>query len=769
MEPLRVACVIALLFVLTPLVHSQNRPTYKEYKTGLEAEANTTKAATAKQKKMSAVDKVIELMKSLTAKVVAEGNDEAKTYNEFACFCKTTQKEKTESIQEGEDSSASLSSEIESLASHRDTLDSTIASLIQNIKTNEKQMAEETEKRHETNKVYAVDEADLSAAISALEGAINAMKASKTGAASLVQVQSLQKTLQTAMLLADSLGLIPAKHREIAALFLQNGAAQPPPEVEMESYKFHSDSIIETLETLLKSFTAKKIEVDKEEVKSVKNYDVFMQEKTDLVQDLNNDLDMSKQKREEKIAAIQKASTELSIVSATLLDDKEYLAELNKICSDKAKTWDQRSRVRMDELSALNAAQQILKSTVTEKTRAATVRLTQKGPATIYFGMRYAQATADNEDAMDALEAETEAIENGQTAPVAFLQRRAMESSLRSHTVGSPGAAEAAAREAVVALLRKKGEKLKSTLLTSLATDIGKDEDPFAKIKTLIQQLIDKLLLEETSESNQKGWCDKEISDNSQKRDYASEKVMDLNAKMEKLEALRDKLDEAVSLLSEQIAELEKNRATAVSERAKESEENKITVEEAKVGLEAINNATDIIFKFYATAAKESVNLSLAQGPMDDAPDAGFKNGEAYIASQGEASGILGMMDVIKSDFERTISETIAAEAQAVNDHLAFMTETGKSLQEKSVAKTEKKKLFDEAVVDLGSASDSLDAQMQIVVAGIKELMTLKETCIDTGMSYAERKENREEEIEALHKALCILGNYMDPSAVEAC
>ena len=46
-------------------------------------------------------------------------------------------------------------------------------------------------------------------------------------------------------------------------------------------------------------------------------------------------------------------------------------------------------------------------------------------------------------------------------------------------------------------------------------------------------------------------------------------------------------------------------------------------------------------------------------------------------------------MEVIQSDFERTISETKKAEAQAEKEHLEFMTETGKSLAEKNVAKKE--------------------------------------------------------------------------------
>ena len=42
-------------------------------------------------------------------------------------------------------------------------------------------------------------------------------------------------------------------------------------------------------------------------------------------------------------------------------------------------------------------------------------------------------------------------------------------------------------------------------------------------------------------------------------------------------------------------------------------------------------------------------------GTADDAPDAGFKIGEAYTGAQGASEGIIGLLDVMKSDFERTI------------------------------------------------------------------------------------------------------------------
>merc|ERR1719395_245368 len=117
--------------------------------------------------------------------------------------------------------------------------------------------------------------------------------------------------------------------------------------------------------------------------------------------------------------------------------------------------------------------------------------------------------------------------------------------------------------------------------------------------------------------------------------------------------------------------------------------------------------AIDILTKFYKTAAKAEV--SMVQGPADDAPNAGFKAFEAYKGAQGAATGILGMMDVIKSDFERTIKVIEEEEAKAQAEFDAFMTETGKSLAEKNTALEEKQSYLDDTLEKLGSAQEKLD------------------------------------------------------------
>merc|ERR1719238_1098329 len=238
-------------------------------------------------------------------------------------------------------------------------------------------------------------------------------------------------TIRTAVLLADALGLGSASARRAAALFLQEAPAN---EVPMEDYKFHSNSIIDTLEQLLKDFTAEKNEVDAAEVKSVKEFDMFMQEKTDVLKAKHVELADAKKAKAKKIAEIAEASEELTTVAAVLLDDQDYLKELAKMCSEKAQTWDQRNKVRQDEISALVQAIGIIKSTVSEKTKASTIRFAQQG-----VSVRIAEAIARDPDAMEAMEADAESAEEG--SPLAFVQRRAP---------GDGG------RQAVVALLKEK-------------------------------------------------------------------------------------------------------------------------------------------------------------------------------------------------------------------------------------------------------------------------------------------------------------------------
>eukprot|EP00928_Gymnodinium_smaydae_P039283 TRINITY_DN2685_c0_g1_i2.p1 TRINITY_DN2685_c0_g1~~TRINITY_DN2685_c0_g1_i2.p1 ORF type:complete len:751 (-),score=234.44 TRINITY_DN2685_c0_g1_i2:45-2297(-) len=750
MAPVRAvaACVLA-----TGVAASQTtpRPSYSDWQKTKQGVADEAAAVQARYSKMAAINKVISLLEGLQSKVMAEGEEEAQTYNKFSCFCKDTTAEKTKDIQSGEDNKGELSSYIGERASARDDLDSNIATLNSDITDAENAMKTSEAERAGTLATYEKNANDLKGAIGALNGAIDSLKTSKAPA--LVQLRSVQETVRTATLLADALGLASAK--EVSALL------QEKPDVPMQDYNFHSDGIITTLEKLLKDFRAEKAQLDAEEVSSVQVHHAFMQEKTDLVKRKNTELETAKKNKALKQQEIASASAQLTTVAATLLDDKQYLSELSSMCSEKAKTWDQRSRIRSDELSALTSAIAIIKDGVQEKTSAATMRLAQRG-----VSVKMAESLARNPDRMQALEAMAEAVE----AAPSFLQRSADERAFLA-PVKARDASFDGGRGQIAALLRTKGEQLSSAVLTSLAKQAA--TDPLGKVKVLIQELIERLLAEESKDANQKEWCDKAQADAKQKRDYAATAVEELNAEMASLEATRDKLAEELKTVLREIGDLEQSRANAESFRANETAQNAATTTEAQEGLSAVLNAIDILSKFYKTVAKEKVELSLAQrGPADDAPSAGFDNGEAYQGSQGEAGGIIGMMEVIQSDFERTISETAKAEAEAVQAHLEFMTETGKSLEAKKVANAEQLKQKDTAEEQLEAASDSLQSNMGTLSTSISELLELKPVCVTTVMTYDERVSRREDEIQALKKGLCILehsAQYGPDGAADAC
>lgn len=687
--------------------------------------------------KLAAVNKVISMLEDLQTQVLAEGEKEAAAYEKFGCFCKDTAVEKAESIKTGTDDQASISSTIGSLVDKRGKLDTKMEDLEKVIEQANEEMKKANEKRKETQVEYEKNEADLSGAIEALEGAISVLKSSKP---SFMQLQGVTKTVQAAAIMADALGLGGAAVQKAIAVFAQKDTSVP-----MEDYKFKSEGIIETLEKLHRDFRAEKNEVDEAEVKSVAEYDALKQQKVDHVKAKTQELDDAKKEKSITIEEVAMNSEELTTVSAELLDNKGYAAELATMCESTAKTWDQRSKVRQDELSALTAAIAIIKNSVKESTSKATVRLAQEG-----VSIAMVRTVAQSDDAMEAVEAAAEEAESP-----SFLQKRSLRIVAQHQPTVQDGAVQT-----VAALLKKSGAQYKSTLLTSLAVEIT--ADPLAKVKVLIQELIQRLLHEAAGEADQKGWCDKGMSDAKQKREYAADEVATLNGEMAELEAVRNKLIEELGVVVDEIAELKKNQKDATEMRKTEKVENAATVDEATAGLDAVNQAIDILDKFYKTAAKGSVDLSLLQGPADDAPSAGFEAGEAYTGAGGEAGGILGMLDVIKSDFMRTISATEKAEANAKEEYLNFMTKTGMSLAEKEMANEQKLKQKDGVMKKLSDAGDDLDNESKILSLAIKELIELKPICIDTGMSYEERVSRREDEVESLKKALCVLNAYAE-------
>jgi len=314
----------------------------------------------------------------------------------------------------------------------------------------------------------------------------------------------------------------------------------------------------------------------------------------------------------------------------------------------------------------------------------------------------------------------------------------------------------------VAAFLQGRAETLKSHVLSLIATKVA--SDPFGKVRQLVDSMITRLLEEANEEEDHKGYCDTEMAKSKHTRDTKTEEVSSLNAQADQLRAEIARLAQQASDLTDAIAEIDAavNKATAI--RKKESAKNKATLSEARNGQEAVNQALAVLKDFYAKAASGAENMkmgwdgstrtSLLQGPEDDAP-ASFEG--TYTANQDQAGGVVGMLEVIESDFSRLAAETESAESSAAKDFERFSVESSKDRAVKTADSVHKKKSKTSKESDLNDTEKDLSGTQNELDAALVYYEKLKPACQDATVSYDQRVGQREAEIESLKEALKIL------------
>merc|ERR1719231_81432 len=301
-------------------------------------------------------------------------------------------------------------------------------------------------------------------------------------------------------------------------------------------------------------------------------------------------------------------------------------------------------------------------------------------------------------------------------------------------------------------MLGAEAKRLKSSLLGSLVMQVA--ADPFAKVKELIQKLIERLVKEAEEEASKKGFCDQEMGKATHSRDSRLLSVDKITAELQGLEAKRDFLEREIEVLTQSLKDLDANLKEQTKLRNEEKAENLATLKEAQGGLAAVTDALNTLKTFYRKAARASSFIQYS--PVDDdTAGAGFKG--SYKGNQEGSKAILGMLQTIVSDFERTIATTTKMEG----DNAAAFTELDRSTKADITGKTKKKQLDEEDLATtklaIEKVLENMQENMDLLDEALKELEELKPACVDTGMSYKERVEKWEDEMAALKKAMCML------------
>merc|ERR1712066_888542 len=188
-------------------------------------------------------------------------------------------------------------------------------------------------------------------------------------------------------------------------------------------------------------------------------------------------------------------------------------------------------------------------------------------------------------------------------------------------------------------------------------------------VKKMIKDLLVRLMEEANEEAEHKGWCDTELSTNEQTRKEKTEAVETLHAEIDELEASIAQLTQDITALTEAVAELDAAIAKATKLREEEKAKNTQTISDAQAAQTAVAQAIPVLKEFYAKAGDATALLQ--QQPQ--APEIFDK---PYQGMQAENGGVVGMLEVIESDFARLEAETTAAEATAQKEYDEFMTDS---------------------------------------------------------------------------------------------
>jgi len=603
------------------------------------------------------------MISDLQAKVIKEGEDAQKEYDEYAEWCEDRSTQLGFEIKTGKAEVAELKATIEEETASSAALETKIEELSNDIKTDEADLDAATKIREKEAADFSAEEKELTTVIDMLERATSILskEMAKSGA-SMLQLKSASSITEALSVMVQASVLSSADASRLTAL-VQTEQGDSDSEMgapAAQVYEGHSDGIIGTLEGLTEKAEGQLDKARKAESTAVQNYQMLKQSLTDEIKFANKDMDKAKKGLAESQEKKAGAEGDLEVTSKDLDEDIKTKSTLHQDCMNGAEEFELSTKSRGEELNALATAKKIIKEST-------------GGAAGQSYGLNQ----------------------------MSFLQ------------VAS--GADLAKFEAV-RFVRDLARKSKAPALAQLASRMESamrlgagEKDPFAKVKNLITDMIATLESEAEEDASQKAYCDKEMSETNAKKDELTAESDKLSTKIAQDKAASTKLKEEVATLQKELADMAKAKADADKLRAEEKATFEKNSAEMKLGIEGVKKALSVLKEYYAKddshGAAEGAGsgiiglLEVAESDftkglteMTAAEETAAADYEAY-SKEDEIATVTKQKDVEyktkeAAGLDKNVAE-LSTDLQAVTDELSAVLEALDKLKEMCVAKAE--------------------------------------------------------------------------------
>jgi hypothetical protein len=683
-------------------------------------------AVAADLQSASPIDRVVELIDGLRAKIVADGEAEQTVYDKYACWCESTTARKAAAIEDAKTLIEELAKRILELKGRLGTYVAEIAKLEKDIAETTEAINKAEELRAKEHEAYIKKKGDLEHALENLIKAIDVLTAGTTfeksegqkavdasmekagiKAAEETQLLSVAAGLRAAL---SSYDTVSYKSVDVAPIksFLSNpqGAlVQLHSNPALGTYNAQSGVIQGILSQMKDDFEKELKDSAAEEEEAAAQHAQLMETKRSDLALLEATLIKTKQAQGDDTQQLAEDQQERSETQKQLKEDEIFFDETKQSSSAKAALWSSRSQARTEELAAIDEAISILTSDE-------------------------AKATFEN------------------STSTFFLQL-------------SESTEPANERTAAYNILKKAATQSHSLRLATIATTVS-TTGHFDMVLRDIDVMIENLRAEEKADIEHRDWCESEKKSAEFKNENLQYDQEQLTKKIERAEGQKEELEEEVTKTQTEKNETLELMQEAKETRIKENSQFKQALRDDAEAVKLIDQALLVLSKVYgfvqvqkppAHALKHL--LTHKRVDPEDSPPETF-SGE-YGGRKSEGTGILSILSMIKEDIQKEMkvaSEEEAESLKAYEDLRAESQATVNALDAKIVSLGQDIANKMKVIADLSAVKENKASSESATDNYLKDLGP---NCEWVDKHFDSRAEKRKAEIEGLQKAKAVL------------
>jgi len=652
--------------------------------------------------------KVIGLLTDLKNDLVRDASAEAKSYKAYYQWCDDTARNFGFELKSSVAKREKLDAKIEELSANIEAADTKIDDLASSLFSANADLKNATAIRRQEKEEFEESEGELVDAVDTLGRAMNILEREMSkNPALLAQVNNDKMTglLHAISMVIDAASLSTTDKQKLMALVQsRNDADDSDGDLgapTAAAYKSHSTNLVDMLEDMKDKAEEELSSLRKSEAEARSNFAMLKQSMSFQMSTDSQSLDEEKSNKAASQQAKATAEGELEVTSREFKSTTSELEMTKSSCIQAAADHEASMKARDEELKVVAEATKTLESTT-------------NGAADQTYSLLELSSTV------------------------------AANLRLKSRTD--------LARSEVVILVRRLAREHHSAALAQLASRMAAavrmgsltNEDPLAKVKGLIEDLISRLKQEAQSEASEKEYCDEQLSKTKKKKTELEDQVKGLTSVMDQSAAESASLKEDVKELQAELAAISKEQSDLDQIRRDSNTEYLKAKADLQVGLDGVRRALIILREYYG---QENSMLQMRQPEL------------VTHSKSSAAEGIIGILEVIESDFALNLAKVETEEADALEAYEKITQENkeSKAIKEQDVKyKTHEFKQRDKHLMELSSDHETVDAELDAV---LEYYSKVKERCIAKPDTYEDRSKRREAEINGLKEALSTLEN----------